>query len=66
VAGPIAAENSVRGATAGGGGSMIWAYGLVDPIPRLIVGRPADNIVTIFIVPPLHTVFLPIVAKSTR
>jgi Repeat of unknown function (DUF5650) len=62
VAGPITAENSVRGAAAGGGPSMVWAYDGVHH--QLVVGRPADNIVTLFGLPSIPTVFLPVVLKN--
>jgi hypothetical protein len=61
--GPITADNSVRGATASGGVRMIFQYDTVNN--QLVVGRPADNIVTLFrlsYVFPLH-VFLPVVSK---
>ena len=44
--GPVTAENSVRGATAGGGSSLNYAYD--DLNQQLVVGRPRDNIVTLF------------------
>ncbi|MFO1507592.1 MAG: hypothetical protein U1F23_11080 [Lysobacterales bacterium] len=46
LASPVAAWNSVTGGIAGGGRSMSYAY---DPVHhRLIVGRPAENIVSVF------------------
>ncbi len=45
VVGPVTAANSVLGATASGGSSMNFAYDNVND--QLIVGRPADNIVTL-------------------
>ena len=44
--GPISAANSVIGAAAGGGGSMNFVFDGVNR--QLVVGRPADNIVTLF------------------
>jgi hypothetical protein len=56
--GPINVQNSVLGLAAGGGPSMVFQY---DPANRqLVVGRPADNIVTLFRLP---YVFLPVVRK---
>lgn len=44
--GTITAENSVRGAAPGGGGALSYAF---DPMHEtLVVGRPADNLVSIF------------------
>lgn len=44
--GPISAGYSVRGGTAGGGADLSFEY---DPVNyQLVVGRPADNIVTLF------------------
>ncbi len=63
-AGPITAENSVRGTAVGGGGSMTWTYDHRYPISQLVVARPADNIVTLFRLPPIQAVFLPVVLKS--
>jgi hypothetical protein len=60
--GPVTAENSVRGTAEDGGDSMVWAYDRVNR--QLVVGRPADNIVTLFELPPLHHTFLPIVART--
>ena len=62
-AGPISAENSVRGTAENGGESMRWAYDSINW--QLVVGRPADNIVTLF--RPLaldYTVFLPVILKN--
>ncbi len=61
-AGPITADNSVRGTAEKGGESMRWAYDGVNR--QLVVGRPADNIVTLFVLPPIQAVFLPVVLKS--
>jgi len=57
--GSISAQNSVLGLAAGGGAyMMVYQY---DPTNRqLVVGRPADNIVTLFRLP---YVFLPVVSK---
>jgi len=60
VAGLITAHNSVRGVAAGGGASMVWAYD--DVHFQLVVGRPADNIVTLF--RPFSPVFLPLVLRQ--
>jgi hypothetical protein len=44
--GEIAVDNAVVGGSNGGGALMRWSY---DPVhDRLIVGRPADNLVTLF------------------
>ncbi len=51
VFGPITAHNSVRGTTAYGGQSMVFQYDAVND--QLVVGRPADNIVTMFTKTPL-------------
>ena len=62
--GPITAANSVLGATANSGDTMNFAY---DPIHnQLVVGRPADNIVTLFAfecVQFSHWVYLPAIAR---
>jgi hypothetical protein len=44
--GPITDTNSVRGTAASGGPSMVFAYDYTNS--QLVVGRPADNIVTLF------------------
>ena len=44
--GPIVAANSVRGTIADGGSSMNYSVG--SPSTLLVVGRPAENIVTVF------------------
>ena len=63
IAGPITAENSVRGTTAGGGSSMVWVYDYVND--QLVVGRPADNIVTIFRPDlPVFLVFVPVILRN--
>ncbi len=61
-AGPIVADNSVRGTAAGGGSSMIWIYDYVND--QLVVGRPADNIVALFRFRPFFSVSLPVVLKN--
>jgi len=48
VIGPVTTANSVLGATAGGGESINFAYDDVNA--QLVVGRPADNTVTLFTV----------------
>jgi hypothetical protein len=58
--GPITAENSVRWATAGGGSSMVWAHD--DTNVQLVVGRPADDVVTLFDVS--YRVHVPLVLRS--
>jgi hypothetical protein len=63
-AGPITAENSVRGTAEDGGESMRWAYDSVNH--QLVVGRPADSIVTLFkLLTPARSIFLPIILKNT-
>jgi hypothetical protein len=59
VVGPITVWNSVRGAAAGGGNWMVWDYDAIHD--QLVVGRPSDNIVTLF--RPVYPVFLPVVMK---
>ena len=44
--GPITATNSVRGTITGGGAVMVFSVGVASN--QLIVGRSADNIVTVF------------------
>ena len=44
--GPVSAANSVLGTAADGGGSMNFVFDDVNQ--QLVVGRPADNIVTLF------------------
>jgi len=61
VTGTVTAENSVRGTAAGGGTKMVFAYDYAND--QLIVGRPADNIVTLFR-PPSYGVFLPLVLRN--
>jgi len=58
--GAVSAANSVRGATADGGYTMVFQY---DPInSQLVVGRPADNIVTLFTT--TKKIYLPIINKQ--
>jgi hypothetical protein len=59
--GTIRAENSVRGTPAGGGMTMDYDYDYTND--QLVVGRPAENIVTLFKPPSLET-FLPLVLKK--
>ena len=44
------------------GGGMVWAHDYVND--QLVVGRRADNIVTLFRFTPIPTVFLPVVLKT--
>ena len=60
VAGPITAGNSVRGTAEYGGDYLSFAYDHVHN--QLVVGRPADNVVTLF--RPFYSVFLPAVVKN--
>jgi hypothetical protein len=60
VVGSITASNSVLGTTTAGGGSMVVAYDYVNN--QLVVGRPADKIVTLF--RPFTSIFLPVVLKE--
>ncbi len=46
--GPITADNSVLGTAAGGGSSMSWWGGYDNVNHQLVVGRPAENLVTLF------------------
>jgi hypothetical protein len=58
--GPITAYNSARGSAAGGGVSLRFAYDYT--YDQLVVGRPADNIVTLFRA--LHyRVYLPVMLR---
>jgi len=57
--GPITADNSVRGSAAGGGPLMNFDYDYTHN--QLVVGRRADNIVTLF--RPVYQVYLPLVRK---
>jgi hypothetical protein len=62
--GSITAENSVRGTAENGGESMRWAYDGMNH--QLVVGRPGDNMVTLF--RPLaldHSIYLPVILKNT-
>jgi hypothetical protein len=56
--GPVSAGNSVRGLAASGGYALVYQYDATHH--QLVVGRPADNIVTLFKVP---YVFLPVLLK---
>jgi hypothetical protein len=62
--GQITVENSVLGTAASGGWGMCWAFDHRYPISQLVVGRPADNIVTLFKLPSLYPIFLPVVQKN--
>jgi hypothetical protein len=57
--GPITSTNSVRGTTADGGDSMVFDYDYVNN--QLVVGRPADSIVTLL---RFSRVYLPLVLKN--
>jgi hypothetical protein len=46
VSGPVMADNSVRGMAADGGYNMSYTYDSTNQ--QLVVGRPAENIVTLF------------------
>jgi hypothetical protein len=59
LAGPINGNNSVIGDATGGGSSMVFAYDQVNN--QLVVGRPADNLVTLF--RPPYPQYLPVVRK---
>ncbi len=62
IRGPITSQNSVLGVTAGGGQMMRWAYDSTHN--QLVVGRPFDNIVTLFRPSDLvFPVFLPLVVR---
>ena len=61
LSGTITAENSVRGTAAGGGPRMVFDYDYTND--QLVVGRPAENIVTLF-KPPCYGAFLPLVLKK--
>ena len=60
VGGTINATNSVLGTAAGGGGTQNFSY---DPINhQLVVGRPADNIVNLFVASDCtYQVFVPLI-----
>jgi hypothetical protein len=63
--GPITAENSVLGTAADGGSSIAWWGGYDSVNHQLVVGRPADNIVTLFrLVAFDYSVFLPVILKD--
>jgi hypothetical protein len=57
--GEITAVNSVRGAAAGGGTGLNFAYDSVNDL--LAVGRPADNIVTLF---RRYRIFMPVAFRN--
>jgi hypothetical protein len=57
--GPITSTNSVRGTTADGGDSMVFDYDYVNN--QLVVGRPADNTVTLL---RFSRIYLPLVLKN--
>jgi len=59
-AGPVTPNNSVLGAAVDGGDSLIFAYDYAHN--QLVVGRPADNIVTLF--RSFYRVLLPVVLKN--
>jgi hypothetical protein len=63
--GTITADNSVLGTAAGGGSSMWWWGGYDSVNHQLVVGRPADNIVTLFRLLVLdYSVYLPVILKN--
>jgi hypothetical protein len=57
--GNISLQNSVLGTAAAGGVDMNWAFD--DTYNQLVVGRPADNIVTLFRLNSF--IYLPLVSK---
>lgn len=59
VSGLVTDANSVRGTAAGGGSDMVFAYDSVND--QLVVGRPADNTVTLF---RLYRIYLPLVINN--
>jgi uncharacterized protein YndB with AHSA1/START domain len=59
VRGAVTGANSVRGTTADGGHRLVYSYD--DTNGQLVVGRPADNIVTFFKVK--YRVYLPLVVR---
>ena len=59
VRGSITSMNSVRGTTADGGDAMVFDYDSVNS--QLVVGRPADNIVTLF---RSSKIYLPLVLRN--
>jgi hypothetical protein len=62
VVGPITATNSVLGTSANGGAAMVFDYGSFNL--QLVVGRPADNIVSILEFFRVNSrVYLPLVRK---
>jgi len=64
IAGVVSAANSVLGTAPGGFESQNYAYDYANE--QLVVGRPADNIVTLWPHPelPVHRVFLPMVVRN--
>ncbi len=62
--GPITAANSVRGTTASGGFTQRFSFG--GPSNLLVVGRPADNIVTVFAQGSAAPVPMSIVSRKTH
>ncbi len=56
--GPINANNSVLGQAANGGASLVFDYDAVNH--QLVVGRPAENVVTLFRFP---QVYLPVITR---
>ncbi len=61
ITGGITTTNSVLGIAAGGGISMTWAYDNANW--QLAVGRPADNIVTLFRPSVVHHIFVSVVMR---
>jgi hypothetical protein len=59
VSGPVTDVNSVCGTAAGGGSDMVFAYDGVND--QLVVGRSADNTVTLF---RLYRIHLPLVINN--
>ena len=57
--GAMSADNGVRGTTAGGGSRLNYGYDAIHN--QLVVGRPADRIVTLFRAG--HKIYLPVVRK---
>jgi hypothetical protein len=58
IAGTITAQNSVIGTASGGGPFMVYDYDVINL--QLVVGRPADNIVTLF---RISSLYLPMIKK---
>jgi hypothetical protein len=59
--GVITINNSVLGGVAAGGNLLNFAYDYLNN--QLVVGRPAENLVTFFILPSLVHVYLPLVRR---